>query len=138
RARPARGGRQRKSWLGPGEVRVEPLEPGRPGLSLEPRPGPTHPPRPGRLAALDRGLHAAVAHAARAVVERALELADLDPGDPDLPGGAAPAGRTRRGRAPRAQSGAQDPQAAPLPTRLSGGRDPAASPRRRNRARCVP
>src|SRR4029077_1288935 len=114
---------------------VEPLEPERPRLPLEPRPGQTDRPRPGRLAALDRGLHATVAHAARAVVERALELADVDPGDPDLPRGAAPAGRPRRDRNPGTQSVAQDPQAAPLPTGLSGGRDPAASPRRRNRAR---
>src|SRR5205807_9639247 len=116
----------------------EPLEPERPRLPLEPRPGPADRPRPGRLAVVVRGLHAAVAHAARALVERAVELAHLDPGHPDLSGRAAPAGRPGRDRDPGAQLVAQDPQAAALPAGLSGGRAPAAPPRRRSRARRVP
>src|SRR3989440_5960324 len=52
-------------------VRVEPLEPERARLPVESRDCPPHRARPGRVAAVDRRLHAAVADARGTLVERA-------------------------------------------------------------------
>src|SRR5439155_12714954 len=77
--------------------------------------------RPGRVAAVDRRLHPAVAHARGTVVERAVQLAHVDSRDLDLPRRAAAGGGPERDRDPGAQLVAQDsPATLPALDSLSG------------------
>src|SRR6266852_142493 len=86
----ARGGRERQSRLGQGDLRLEPLRAERPRLPRQPRHRAVGRARSSGLGTVDGGLHPALAHVRGALVERAVELAHLDPRDPDLSRRAAP------------------------------------------------
>src|SRR3989442_1604543 len=93
RARSPGGRCERQPRLGEGHVRVEPRRLGSARVPLQPGRRPAARARPGRMAAVDGGLHAAVAHVPKPVVERALQLDHVDPRGLHLSGGTATRGR---------------------------------------------